>query len=129
MANGFQSREIAPQPASGLNSTGVLIPRGTIVLWGAGDTVTVAAAATAAFAGVTGEDIAPNAWGRIIQRGVARVIFAAAQVVGARVTSDAAGNAVAAAAGNAVLGIAREVGAAATLGEVDLVGPGGVEMP
>lgn len=130
MANGYQSREIAPESQSGRNTTANPIPRGTILVWsGAGQAIAPASTATGAFAGVAGEDIPAGAWGRVIQKGVAPVIFNAALTVGARVTSNASGHAVAAAAGNAVLGIALEAGAAAELAEVNLVGPGGLEMP
>jgi hypothetical protein len=130
MANGYQSREIAPEPRSGLNNTGSDIAKGTILTWGTTqEEIAPASAATDPFAGVAGEDIADGEWGRVVARGTALVIFAAAQTIGARVTSDANGNAVAAVAGNAVLGIAREAGAAATLAEVELSGPGGLRMP
>jgi hypothetical protein len=129
MANGYQSREIDPVPTSGLNSTGVDIPKGTIVCRGAGDTITVAGTDTAVFLGVTGELIANGEWGRVVVEGVVPVLFNAAQTVGTRLTAMAGGLAVAAATGDSVLGIAREVGAAATLAEVELSRPGGAAAP
>lgn len=129
MANGYQSREIDPVSTSGLNSTGSEIPKGTIVARGAGETITVAATDTAVLLGVTGEDIPNGSYGRVVIRGVVPVIFTAAQTVGARVTAGANGKAVAATTGDSVLGIAREVGAADTLAEVELSGPGGLAAP
>jgi len=129
MANGYQSREFAPVPASGLNSTGTDIPKGTIVCRGAGDTITVAGTDTAVFLGVAGELIKNGSWGRVVTEGVALVLFNAAQTVGTRVTSAAAGKAAVATTGDSVLGIAREVGAQNELGEVELTGPGGVAAP
>jgi len=129
MANGYQSREIDPVSTSGLNSTGSEIPKGTIVCRGAGDTITVAGTDTAVFLGVAGEDIPDDSYGRVVIRGTVPVLFSAAQTVGVRVTSAAAGKAVAATTGDSVLGIAREVGAADTLAEVELTGPGGVAAP
>jgi hypothetical protein len=129
MANGYQSREFAPVVQSGLNSTGAKIVKGTIVCRGAGDTITVAGTDTAVFLGVAGEDIADGSFGRIVTKGVALVKFNAAQTVGVRLTAMAGGLAVAATTGDSVIGIAREVGAAATLAEVELTGPGGVAAP
>lgn len=129
MANGYQSREIDPVPTSGLNSTGSTIPKGHIVCRGAGETIVLASAATDAYLGVTGQDIPNGSYGRVVTRGVVPVMFAAAQTVGARLAANADGHAAAAAAGNAVLGLAREVGAAGVLAEVELLGPGGAEMP
>lgn len=128
MANGYQSREIDPVPTSGLNSTGSEIPKGTIVNRGAGETIVVATAATDAFLGVTGEDIPNGSYGRVVVRGVVPTLFAAAQTVGARLTSNGVGRAAAAADENAIIGIAREVGAAGVLAEVELIGPGGPSM-
>lgn len=130
MANGYQSREIAPEARSGLNNTGSAIPQGTILTWGSTqEEIAPASTATGPFAGVAGEDIADGEWGRVVVKGTALVLFSGALTIGARVTSNASGQAAAAAAGNAVLGIAREAGAAATLAEVELSGPGGLEMP
>jgi hypothetical protein len=129
MANGYQSREIDPVPTSGLNSTGASMPKGTIVARGAGDTITVAATDTAVILGVTGQVIPNGSWGRVVTRGVVPVLFAAAQTVGARLTAGANGQAVAATTGDSVLGIAREVGAAGVLAEVELSGPGGEAAP
>lgn len=131
MANGFQSREIAPEAVSGLNLTGSTILKGTILAWSSVgvDRVVPSTSATDAFAGVAGEDIPNGHYGRVIRRGTAPVIFAAAQTIGARVTAGTGGKAVAAAAGNAVLGIAREAGGEDVLAEVELAGPGGLEMP
>jgi hypothetical protein len=129
MANGYQSREFAPVPASGLNSTGTDIAKGIIVCRGAGDTITIAGTDTAVFLGVTGEIIENGSYGRVITEGVALVKFNAAQTVGVRLTAMAGGLAVAATTGDSVIGIAREVGASATLAEVELTGPGGVAAP
>lgn len=130
MANGFQSREIAPEPRSGYNNTGSLIPKGTILAWGSTqEQIAPSASATGVFAGVAGEDIPDKSWGRVIDRGVAQVIFSAALTIGVRVTATTGGKAAAAAAGNSVLGIAQEAGATDTLAEVTLSGPGGMEMP
>lgn len=130
MANGYQSREFEPAPRSGFNNTGSDIAKGTILTWGSTqEEIAPATAATDPFAGVAGEDIADGEWGRVVNQGVALVLFAAAQTIGARVTSNASGKAATAVAGNAVLGVAKEVGAADTLAEVELTSPGGLEMP
>jgi hypothetical protein len=131
MANGYQSREIAPEPRSGRNATGSSIAKGTILVWAsaAQETIAPASNATGPYAGVAGETIANGNWGRVIVNGTCQVIFAAAQTIGARVTSNASGQAAAAASGNAVLGIAREAGGTGVLAEVELAGPGGQAMP
>ena len=130
MSNGFQSREIAPVPMSGLNSTGSAIAKGTILVWGSTkNTIAPASTATGVYAGVAGEAIANGSWGRVIVGGVCQVLFAAAQTIGVRVTSNASGKAAAAATGNSVLGIALEVGGTDTLAEVELATPGGVAAP
>lgn len=130
MANGYQSREIAPEPRSGLNNTGSTIVKGTILVQGTTqEEITPATAATGPFVGVAGEDIADGEWGRVVVQGTALVLFSAALTIGVRATSTAAGKAAAAASGNAVLGIVREAGAVDTLAEVELSGPGGAAMP
>src|SRR5690349_18970443 len=131
MANGYQSREARTEWVSGFNNTGSTILKGTIVNKGTTtDYIVVASAATQAFLGVADADIPTGSWGTVITGGRALVRFNAAQTVGARLTSNGTGLAVAAASGNAVLGIANEVGASGgTLAEVELAGPGGQTMP
>jgi hypothetical protein len=130
MANGTQGYELPESVRTGLNNTGSTIAKGTIVKLTAtgGLEVAPAAAATDAFYGVAGEDIANGARGRVVTRGVALVLASAALTIGGRVTSTAAGLGVNAAAGNAVLGIALEAGAASTLTMVELCGPGGQQI-
>jgi hypothetical protein len=130
MSNGYQSREIAPENRSGFNNTGSTIVKGTIlVATTTPQGITPATTATGPYIGVAGEDIPTGAWGRVVERGVALVLFNAALTVGARITANGTGKAVAAAAGNAVFAIAQEAGAANTLAEAVLVGPGGLTMP
>lgn len=129
MANGYQSREVNPQSTSGLNTTGTTIAKGTIVVRvGSANGIEPANAAADVILGVAGEDIEAGTYGRVVIRGTVPVIFAAAQTIGARVASNANGQAAAAVAGNAIVGIACEAGAAATLAEVELAGPGGAAM-
>lgn len=127
MADGFQSREIDPQPITGKNDTGSTIPIGTIVIpsTAAPDGIAVATGVGVRFLGVTGQDIPDTEYGRVIGFGVATVLAGEVLTVGEPVTSSATGRAVGAVATNAILGIAKEAGADGVLVEVQLSGPGG----
>lgn len=126
----YEPVEVSPESRSGHNTTNATIAKGTIVKYKAtGDReILPSAAATDALLGVAGEDIPVDAWGQVVVRGVALTLAGAALTQGAAVTSGAtttAGKAIAASvAGSTVLGIAREVGAADVLVEVELAGPG-----
>ena len=127
MADGFQSREIDPQPITGKNDTASLIPLGTIVIPtdASPDGITPATGVGVRFLGVTGQDIPNTEYGRVIVFGVAPVLAGEVLTVGEPVTSNASGRAVGAVATNAILGIAKEAGADGVLVEVQLAGPGG----
>lgn len=114
---------------SGKNTSGSNIVKGTFVKYKATPTVpqeiTPTTAVTDAVLGVAMYDIANGYWGDIQIAGIAEVLGSAAVAVGARVTSTATGTSVTAGSGEQVFGIAVTLGAAATIHEVELSGPGG----
>lgn len=119
------------QVRSGYNGSGSDIPKGTIVALDltVDHQIAVEATATGVYYGVTMEAIADGEWGNVQIRGKALVLASTTVTAGVRVTATTAGTTVAASAGNAVLGIAVTAGTAAALHEVELCGPGGLEMP
>lgn len=93
------------------------------------DEVDAASAATDAIIGVVADGaIAVGAMGVYQNSGVALVFAGDAVAVGARVTSDAAGDGVTATAGQGWIGVAKTLGADGSLFEVDLDAKG-AEMP
>jgi len=119
------------QIRQGYNGSGAAIPKGTIVSLDltVDYQIAVEATATGVFFGVTMEEIADGEWGNVQIRGKALVLASTTVTAGVRVTATTDGETVAASAGNAVLGIAVTAGTASALHEVELCGPGGLEMP
>jgi len=116
------------------NTSGGTLVEGTLVQIKASPSVPyeveACTSATGAVYGVVANgDIADDAWGDIQIRGIAKVRGSAAIAIGARITATTGGEAVTAVGGNTVSGIALSVGANDTLFEVELLGPGGAEMP
>lgn len=116
------------------NTSGGALVEGTLVQIKASPTVPyeieACTSATGAIYGVVANgSIANGAVGDVQIHGIAKVRGSAAIAIGARVTATTGGEAVTASAGNSFCGIALSVGANDTLFEVELLGPGGAEMP
>lgn len=84
---------------------------------------------TGAIYGVTLNAIADGRYGDIVISGRAEVLAGGTIAVGVRVMPTTAGASLTATAGNSVLGLAVTAGASGALHEVELLGPGGAEMP
>lgn len=128
-----QPRVIDPRMIPIYNGTGGTLSKGYIVNAKAASTipgeVVLATATTDGYLGVVAEDIADATWGDCQVYGVALVIGKGAVAVGSRVMFGTGGKGDVATATNSILGIALTLGAADTLFEVALSGPGGGEMP
>jgi len=116
------------------NTSGAALAEGTLVKIKASPTVHYEIeAATGAndpiYGVVKDASIANGATGSVQIRGIAKVLGSAAIAIGARVAATTAGKGVTASAGNAFCGVALTLGASGTLFEVELLGPGGAEMP
>lgn len=129
MANGKQSVSIAPECRPGFNGTAAVIAAGTVVKQDGTNYNGIApvAAVSDAVYGVVLAAIPVGGYGDVAIRGRVPVLAAAALTLGARVGVSAAAKASSTlAAGSSILGIACEVGAADTLTEVELLGPGAI---
>ena len=115
------------------NTYGTQIDFGTIVKIKASPTVprevTISTAANDAHYGVAPYDIANEATGDIIIRGQAKVLCAEYIQAHDRVTADSNGQGVVAVSGNGFVGIATESAPVGSYVSVELVGPGGPEVP
>jgi len=94
------------------------------------DEIDLEATNTGAIYGVTGNAIENGRYGDVVIRGRAEALAGAAIAAGVRVMASTGGKLVTATAGNSVAGLA--VTAASADGdffELELIGPGGCEMP
>lgn len=118
---------------SGKNTSGSDMAKGVIVKLKATPTVPdeidLEATNTGAILGVTMEAITNGSWGNVQIRGKAAVLAGGTIAVGARCMPTTGGKSLTATAGNTVLGLAVTAGASNELHEVELLGPGGAEMP
>jgi len=133
MAN--KPRAIVPDKGlrAAKNTSGSKISKKTLVKLKDGtvdDEVIPTAAATDAIYGVAYEDIADDAYGDIQVHGRAIVVSAGAVTKGSRVTHGSGAKGAAASGGNSFIGTAvTTAGGADEDIEVELLGPGGAEMP
>jgi len=119
-------RLVATRP--GRNASGVTIVKGSLVKVKAAptyaDEIELCTAATDPILGVVIADIATGTTGAIQTHGTAQVLGAEAVAIGASVMPGLAGGGFSGTAANTDVGIANTLGAAATLFEVELGGPG-----
>jgi len=115
------------------NTYGTQIDFGSIVKIKASPSVrgeiTISTAANDAHYGVAPYDIADEAYGDIIIRGQAKILCAEYIQAGDRVTADSNGQGVVAVSGNGFIGVATESAPVGSYVSVELIGPGGAEMP
>lgn len=127
----YQLREIPESIRSCKNTSGSTIVKGSFVKLKTTPTVpnevVLCTAATDPAYGVTMQDIANNAYGDVMIRGLAQVRGGAAVAVADRIAADADGEGVPAGSGEAVYGVALTVGADNVLFECELLGPAGPE--
>ena len=125
-SNGKQSGNTAPESRSAYNGSGATILKGTLVNIKAAaayeEIEQVDAIADIVF-GVAAEDIEAATYGLIYIRGRCQVLASAALTLGGIVTATTAGRVVNAATGGRIVGVALEVGAAAELVEIEMIGP------
>jgi hypothetical protein len=128
----YTPRELPILSVAKKNSTGVTIPKGSIVALSqsADDLITLATDPKAHIIfGVTREDIADGNWGDVLVLGLAEVLGGSGGFTqGKRITCGASGRAVncapSAADTNSLLGVSNRDGADGVLSEVWLAGPG-----
>jgi hypothetical protein len=115
------------------NTSGSDMAKGVIVKMKASPTVPdeidLEATATGVIYGVTQNAISNGEWGDVVIRGRAEVLAGGTIAAGVRVMPTTGGKSLTATAGNSVLGVAITAGTASALHEVELLGPGGAEMP
>lgn len=115
------------------NGTGGTLSQGTFVKLKASPTykneIEASAGNNDPVLGVLMNDLATGVYGECQIRGVAQVLASTTVAVAARVMPTTGGKSLAATAGAACIGVAVTAGATDTLHEVELTGPGGVEMP
>lgn len=115
------------------NGTGATISQGTLLALKSSPTkdfeVEAAATATANFLGVAMNDIPDTEYGDCQIRGCALALASTTVAAAARITGATGGKTVAASAGNSVFGVAVTAGTSDALHMIELLGPGGVEMP
>ena len=118
---------------TGHNGTGSDIAKSVCVQLKAAPTydheVELCATATGNPYGITSEIIADTEKGGVQIRNRAVAIAGATIAVGARVMPDTGGKLITATAGNTVVGTAATAGVTDEEFEVELIGPGGAEMP
>lgn len=127
-------RSMNPEVRPGINTSGSDMALGVAVKLKASptvpDEVDLEATNTGAIYGVTMAAIANTATGDIAIRGRVPALAGAAIAAGARVMPNTGGKFITATAGNAVAGLAITAASGdAVLFELELLGPGGVEMP
>jgi hypothetical protein len=129
MAASFTPREVPILSIGKKNTSGGALAKGTIVkLKAADDEIEAASGVTDELYGVTRHQADDGEWVEILVYGVAIVVAGGTIARGNRLTTDASGNAVAAApatgVNNSILGLANRAAASTELFEVVLAGPG-----